>query len=476
MTDICFTPATELAAAIAARRLTPVEVVDAVLERIEAENPRLNAYCLVREAAREDAADAERALMAGEPLGPLHGVPVSIKDMTSTRGVRTTYGSRAFADHVPDVDATFVERLRDAGAIVVGKTNTPEFGNKGVCHSPLHGTTANPWRETHTAGGSSGGAAAAVAAGLGPLAEGGDGAGSIRIPASCCGVVGHKPSFGRVPIYPRDGYHTITHHGPITRTVADAALMLAVMAGPEPRDPFTRRDPPADYPAAVRDASVEGWTVGFSADLGHLPVEPEVVGVVARAASTFEELGARVDAGFPALPDAREPMATIWRVIFSVVARDQVEPVVGREGMDPHLAELLDAGSRVEAATFHRAMGPFRIRLFRRLEELFRRFRILVTPTLAVPPFPHPTGGRPGPERVAGEEIDPFLGWLLTYHFNLSGQPAITVPCGLTEDGLPVGMQIVGRPGADEDVLRAAAAFEAAHGPAPRPPSERSQG
>ena len=245
MSELCFTPATELAARIAARELSPAELMDAVLDRIEALQPRLNAFCLVRaEEARREAAEAERA--RGD-LGPLHGIPVSIKDLTSTKGIRTTFGSRAYADHVPDVDAVFVTRLREAGAILLGKTNTPEFGNKGVTESPLNGTTANPWALDHTAGGSSGGAAAAVAAGLGPLAEGSDGAGSIRIPASCCGVVGYKPSFGRVPMYPRNGYHTISHHGPLTRTVADAALMLSVMAGPDPRDPHIRTDTPADY-------------------------------------------------------------------------------------------------------------------------------------------------------------------------------------------------------------------------------------
>ena len=467
MSELCFTPATELAKRIAARELSPVELVDAVLDRIEELQPRLNAFCLLRpEEARKEA----RAAESTEPRGPLHGIPVSIKDLTSTRGIRTTFGSKAYADNVPDVDATFVTRLREAGAILIGKTNTPEFGNKGVTDSPLHGTTANPWSLDRTAGGSSGGAAAAVAAGLGPLAEGSDGAGSIRIPASFCGVVGLKPSFGRVPMYPRNGYHTISHHGPLTRTVADAALMLSVMAGPDQRDPHIRTDRPADYAAAVAGADIAGWTIGFSPDLGHLPVEPGVADIVARAVRAFEDLGANVEDA-PALPDAREPMTVIWRVVFEAIARTQVAPRVGPDDMDPHLRELAEHGERIDAAAYYDAVSLFRIALYHELEMLMGRYRLLVSPTLAVPPFHHPEHGRPGPETVAGEQVNPFLGWLLTYHFNLTGQPAISVPGGYTRDGLPVGLQIVGRPGADEDVLRAAAAFEAATGfPERRPP------
>jgi Asp-tRNA(Asn)/Glu-tRNA(Gln) amidotransferase A subunit family amidase len=465
VSELCFTPATELARQIAARELSPVELVDAVLARIEATAPQLNAFCLLRaDEARREAVEAEKAVADGKPLGPLHGIPISIKDLTSTKGIRTTFGSHAYADNVPDVDAVFVTRLREAGAILLGKTNTPEFGNKGVTDSPLHGTTANPWALDHTAGGSSGGAAAAVAAGLGPLAEGSDGAGSIRIPASCCGVVGYKPSFGRVPMYPRNGYHTISHHGPLTRTVADAALMLSVMAGPDARDPHVRTDPPADYLEAVREPDIAGWTVGFSSDLGHLPVEPAIREAVTKATATFDDLGANLDDDVPALPDARDPMAVIWRVVFEAIVREQIRPAVAPDQMDPHLRELAAAGERIDAAAYYEAVSLFRIALYHELEALFRRYRLLVTPTLAVAPFPHPGEGRPGPDRVAGEQVNPFLGWLLTYHFNLTGQPAVSVPCGFSADGLPIGLQIVGRPGADEDVLRAAAAFQAATG------------
>src|SRR4051812_49638079 len=239
-------------------------------------NPKLNAFTVMTpELALEQATKAERAYAAREAL-PLAGIPTSIKDLTPTRGIRTARGSLIDPNWVPDEDAPVVERLYAAGAVMLGKTNTPELGWKGDSGNRVFGPSFNPWNLAKTPGGSSGGAAAAVAAGLGPLAQGSDGAGSIRIPASFCGVVGHKPSFGRVPMYPRNGYHTISHHGPLTRTVADAALMLSVMAGPDQRDPHIRTDAPGDYVAAVRAPDIAGWTVGFTPDLGHLPVEPEI--------------------------------------------------------------------------------------------------------------------------------------------------------------------------------------------------------
>jgi Asp-tRNA(Asn)/Glu-tRNA(Gln) amidotransferase A subunit family amidase len=466
-----FASASELAAATRRRQLSPVEVIDGLLARIERINPLLNAYCLVRgDEAREEAARAERAIASGHEVGPLHGVPVSIKDVTPTRGIRTTYGSRAFADHVPDEDAVLVARLRAAGAIVVGKTTTPEFGNKGVTDGPLLGRTNNPWSLAHTAGGSSGGAAAAVAAGLGPLADGSDGAGSIRIPASCCGVVGLKPSFGRVPVYPRNGYESISHHGAIARTVADAALMLAVIAGPDARDPYGSPAGSQDFRAAVEAPSVAGWRVAFSEDLGLGPVEPEVAGIARGAAETLRAIGAEVEERTPETADPRDPMAIIWQVSLGSIARERVLPVVGREGMDPHLREMMDAADGISAVEHYRATQFFRQGFYSAMRRFFDEYRLLVTPTLAVAPFVHPDGGRPGPDRVLGRPINPFLGWLLTYHANLTGQPAISIPYGFTDEGLPVGVQIIGRPGADADVLCAGAALEAARNlPSRRP-------
>jgi Asp-tRNA(Asn)/Glu-tRNA(Gln) amidotransferase A subunit family amidase len=464
-TDLHRLPAGALAAGIRDRRFSPVEVVDEILARVERLNPVVNAYCLVRaDEVREDARRAESAVMRGHDLGPLHGVPVSIKDITPTGGIRTTFGSRAFADNVPDEDAILVERLRAAGALIVGKTNTPEFGNKGVTENALFGRTNNPWRLTHSAGGSSGGAAAAVAAGMGPLADGSDGAGSVRIPASMCGVVGLKPSFGRVPVWPRNGYETITHHGALARTTADAALMLSVIAGDDPRDPYATPPGPTDFVDAAREAHIAGWPIAFSPDLALGPVEPAVAAAVRTAAHRLGDLGARLEERTPEVPDPREAMAVIWRVSLGTTAHERVLPVVGRDGMDPHLLDLLDAAGGITAVEHYRASQLFRHAFFRAMTEFFETYRLLVTPTLAVAPFPHPGDARPGPTHAAGREIDPFLGWLLTYHFNLTGQPAISIPCGLTDDGLPLGLQIVGRPGADADVLRAASALEEALG------------
>ena len=292
--DLCTLSATEMVAAVRAKEVSPVELTGAVLERIERLNPVVNAVVTVAaEQARTTARAAEQAVMRGDALGKVHGVPFTIKDLTETKGIRTTFGSKIFADHVPDEDAVLVERLRDAGGVLAGKTNTPQLGCKGVTDNLVFGTTLNPWDLSRTPGGSSGGAAAAVACGMGPLAEGTDFAGSIRIPASFCGLVGLKPSEGRVPIYPNNMiWHPITdNHGPITRTVADAALMLDVMAGPDDRDPRSLGDS-QDFAAVVTDdLSLTGTRIAWLDDLGFVPVDPVVRSICLQALREFESLG-----------------------------------------------------------------------------------------------------------------------------------------------------------------------------------------
>ncbi|MEK7220064.1 MAG: amidase family protein, partial [candidate division NC10 bacterium] len=293
--DLASMPASELSAAIRAKRVSPVEVVEAVLDRIERLNPRLNAYCTVTaESARREAAAAEAAVMRGDALGPLHGVPVSVKDLVITRGVRTTFGSRIYENNVPQEDAPLVERLKAAGAILVGKTTTPEFGWKGVTDSPLLGITRNPWNPERTPGGSSGGAGAAVAAGLAPLAVGTDGGGSIRIPGSFCGVFGLKPTYGVIPVYPASATGTLSHAGPMTRTVRDAALMLQVMAGPDDRDPLSFPLEGMDFVAGL-EGEIHGLRVAWSPTLGYAVVDPEVRLVTEAAAKRFSDLGCRVE-------------------------------------------------------------------------------------------------------------------------------------------------------------------------------------
>jgi aspartyl-tRNA(Asn)/glutamyl-tRNA(Gln) amidotransferase subunit A len=370
---------------------------------------------------------------------------------------------------VPEDDAASVANVREAGAIVIGKTTTPEFACKGVCESPLLGRTNNPWNLDHTSGGSSGGAAAAVAAGLVPLADGSDGAGSIRIPASFCGVVGLKPSAGRVPLAPRSPYETLVHLGPITRTVGDAALMLGAMSGPA-----TARElglaSAADVASVLEDADVKGWRVAFSPDLGLAAVDDEVAERVRECAARLASLGADVDEVTPDLPDPREPMMTMWKTAYAVIARDRILPAIGRDQVDPDLVELLDDGEAIDAYGYYRAAVVLRAEFAAAMARHFATYRLLLTPTLAVPPFPHPASGL-YPVASEGTDAERFLGWMLTYPFNLTGQPALSVPCGFSSSGLPIGAQIVGALGADVDVLRAGATLERDRGIAPLAPA-----
>jgi Asp-tRNA(Asn)/Glu-tRNA(Gln) amidotransferase A subunit family amidase len=456
--DLAWLPALELAGLIRTKAVSPVDVIDAVLARIERLNHGLNAFCTVTaEDAREAASAAEVAVMTGESLGHLHGVPFSVKDLVFTRRVLTTAGSRLFADHVPEEDAVVVERLKGAGAILIGKTATPELGHKGVTDSPLFGVTRNPWNPELTPGGSSGGAGAAVAAGLGPLAVGTDGGGSIRIPASFCGIYGLKPSFGRVPSYPEfPGWHGVTVTGPMTRTVRDAALMLDVMAGPDDRD---RHSLPADaggsYLAAC-DVGFAGLSVAWSPDLGHARVDPEVEELCGRAAERFESLGCHVEVVTPSWEDPEE--------IFRVMGAAEMHAawgqamVDGPERLDRSLVALLRFGGTIGIEAYLRALRR-REEFWTDVQRFLARFDLLITPTVTVPPF---ATGRPGLKEINGHPVSP-LGWLpFTFPFNLTGQPAATVPVGFTAAGLPVGLQIVGRRHGERTVLAASAAFEAA--------------
>jgi Asp-tRNA(Asn)/Glu-tRNA(Gln) amidotransferase A subunit family amidase len=459
-TEICYTPATRLAAMIRAKDLSPVEVVDAVLARIEQLNPRLNAYCTVTaELARAAARQAEAAVLRGAELGPLHGVPFSLKDLTPTKGIRTTFGSKIFEHHVPSEDAIVVERLRAAGGILLGKTNTPEFGCKGLTDNKVFGTTYNPWDLTRTPGGSSGGAAAAVAAGMGPLAEGSDLAGSIRMPASFCGIVGFKPSQGRIARYPNaNAWNTLSFNGPLTRTVGDAALMLQVMSGPDARDPLSLPASAEDFCAAVQgDLSLQGLRVAWTPDLNMVPVEPVVQEVCRRATRVFAELGCHLDEASPDFSGAHELFAVLNANLRTAAVGDYVDQ--WRDQMDPLLVWRVDQGRRYTMADVGNAEKA-RTALYQRVRQFFERYDLLLLPTTVAPPYP---ASGSYPTEVAGRPIaNPYEILLLTYAFNLTGQPAISVPAGWTDDGLPIGLQIVGGWRADALVLRAAAAFEAA--------------
>ena len=455
--ELCWRSATELATLIRRKKVSPVEVVDAVLERIARLNPRLNAYVTVTDDhARRAARAAERALTRkGVRLGPLHGVPFSVKDLVITKGVRTTFGTPLYADNIPTEDAPAVARLQAAGAIMVGKTNTPTFGWLGASHNLLFGATRNPWSLDHTPGGSSGGASAAVAAGLAPLAIGTDGGGSIRIPASFAGIVGHKPSFGRVPTYPASATWSLSHLGPMTRTVADAALMLRVIAGPDERDPNSLPGDPADYATRPR-RGVKGLRVAYTDELGWGdPADREVRQAAAGAARLFRDLGARVETVSPGWPSPFD----CWYAIFSGGLATRLAPFgERRDALEAGLLRIV--GDALAEPPTRYVQGWFdRLTWWQHPRAFFEKYDLLLTPTVACPPFPI---GQDHPTEVDGKPVSPY-GWIqFTYPFNLTGQPAASVPCGFTKTGLPIGLQIVGRRFADGAVLRAAVAFEAA--------------
>lgn len=452
--ELCYLSAVDLAAAIRSKKVSPVEVTAAVLKRIDRLNPALNAYCtLMAGEAREVAQAAEAAVMRGDALGPLHGVPVSIKDLTYVKDVRTTFGSKLLENNVTTEDAPTVERLRGAGAVLVGRTNTPEFGWKGVTDNRVFGITRNPWNLALTPGGSSGGASAAVAAGLGPIGLGTDGGGSLRIPGSFCGLVGYKASFGRVPNYPATGVDSLRHTGPLTRTVADAALTMAVLAGPDERDPASLPAASTDYLSSL-DKGIKGLKVAYSPDLGYAQVDQEITRICAEAARRLPEAGAHFE---EVVLDWTDPY-DCWSVFFYGGIAARLADSMAEKGdlLDPGLRPVVERGLKLSAVDYVNALVQ-RTAFWQRARLVFDKFDLLVTPTLAVPPFPV---GQDRPDAPPGRDGAELRWSPFTYPFNLTGQPAVSVPCGWTQSGLPVGLQIVGRRFDDMAVLRAARAWE----------------
>ncbi len=455
-TELCYTPATELATAIRSKQVSPVEVVDAVLARIERLNPKLNAYCTITAAAARAAAkEAEAAIMRGDSVGLLHGVPVSIKDLIVTKGVRTTHGSKLYEHLIPDEDAPVVERLKRAGAIILGKTNTPEFGHKAITDNLVFGVSRNPWDLQRTPGGSSGGAAAAVAAGLGPLAVGTDAGGSIRIPSSCCGIFGLKPTLGCVAAAPTfGGLETLSHTGPMTRTVRDAALMLNAIMGPDPRDLSSLPAAETDYLTGLH-RGIQGLRVAWSPDWGYAAVDPQVRELTEAGAKRFEELGCHVEEAHPGFPDPSETYQILSTASRAARVADKWRE--WRDRFDPSLVVQIEAGMRWSAVEFVKAANVRRT-LNDTFVRFFTRYDLLLTPTLTAPP---PSVKVDAYEEIAGRKVT-RLGWLaFTFPLNLIGYPAATIPCAWTREGLPIGLQIVAPRLADALVMRAAAAFEA---------------
>jgi len=442
---LAWLPATELAAMIRRKKVSPVEVVDAALERIEKINPRLNAFVTVTgAAARREAKAAERALgKRSARLGPLHGVPFSVKDLVNTKGVRTTFGTPFYRDNVPTEDAPMVERMKTAGAIMLGKTNTPTFGWIGATHNLVFGITRNPWNLERTPGGSSGGASAAAAAGLGPLHIGTDGGGSIRIPASCAGVFGHKPSRGLVP--------ATGNHPPVGGGSARLFTNGVLARRAEDLLPASGED----YLKSLRPG-VKGLRVAYTDDLGFVEaVDPEVRAACARAAGAFRELGCKVEDVKPGWPSPREA----WGEIFCGGIATRMAAYLDRPNdIEPGLRRIIEATLKNPSTKYVQAWFD-RLAWWQHPRAFFEKYDLLLTPTIACPPF---AVGLDNPTQIAGKPVEPYAWIPFTYPFNVTGQPAASVPCGFTKDGLPIGLQIVGRRFDDAAVLRASAAFERA--------------
>ncbi len=457
-TDVGWMPATEIVAAVRDGRLRVADIAEAMIERVQRINPDLNAViCFDPEQVRRDAAALDAAQDEGRELGALHGVPFTIKDLTAVKGLPLTFGLVPLKDNIADHDAAIMERLVAAGGLFLGKTNTPESGYYGGTDNHLFGATHNPWKRGHSAGGSSGGAAAAVAAGLGPLAEGSDGAGSVRIPAALCGVVGMKPSTGRIPQTILAGrYYEWAYHGPITRTVADAALMMDVVCGPDARDPLSLPGH-VDYSAAIADRDVAGLRVAWSPDLGLGHVDPEVVDVCARAVQLLADAGAVVE---EARPDWDDPETAMWHGVWVpgfASEHDLLDWPALRGQVDDHLIELMAEGERLTGVDVGRA-DVFRGQMWDTFTAFMSRYDVLVSPTLASATIPL---DQFAPSWLEGESLQrQILGWLLTYPFNMMTTPALSLPAGFTADGRPVGLQVAGGLHQDAVVLRTAAALE----------------
>jgi amidase len=458
VSDICFLTATELAGHIRAGELSVTEVMEAHLAQIERVNPQVNAIVtLLPELALSQARAADAALARNEAAGPLFGLPIAHKDLALTKGIRTTFGSPLFKDFVPDQDSLIVERLKQAGVITIGKTNTPEFGAGSQTYNPVFGATLNPYDLSKTCGGSSGGAAVALACGMVPLADGSDLGGSLRNPASFCNVVGFRPSPGRVPRWPvLAGWFPLSVDGPMARTVQDVALMLSAIAGPDPRSPIALTEPGSLF-ARPLERDFKGVRLAWSRDLGGLPVDPRVTAVIEAQQSTFEALGCVVEEVEPDFSDADEVFKA-WRAWNFELAYADLLPD-HREQIKETVVWNIEAGQELSGPQLGRAEVK-RTALYHRLREFMETYEFLVVPVSQVPPF---DVQQPYVTEINGLAMETYIDWMKScYYISVTGHPAISVPCGFTAEELPVGVQIVGRHQADWGVLQLAYAFEQA--------------
>jgi amidase/aspartyl-tRNA(Asn)/glutamyl-tRNA(Gln) amidotransferase subunit A len=452
-----------------------VEVIEAFISRIESRNPSLNALVYLGfDDARHAARDAENAVMRGETLGPLHGIPTAIKDLFDFKpGWPSTLGGiRALKNNIATSYCAYAERMERAGAILLGKTNSSLLGFRGTCDNYLFGPTRNPFNLLKNAGGSSGGSAAAVADGMFPIAEGTDAGGSIRIPASWCGVYGYKASFGRVPfLVSSDAFGNdspFLFEGPITRTVEDAALALNALAGYDSRDPFSLDVPAFDFTKATR-RSIKGLRIAYSPNFDVFPIDSRVSEIVARAVRVFEEEGAQVEEVKVGINHSQQALSDLWCRLYALLNLHAFKDLK-RAGIDllgdhrddfpPEFLHWAEEGQRMTALDYYRDQGV-RTEIYHSIQKVFNSYDLLITPTLACLPVDNASDGNTlGPSSINGEAVDPLIGWCLTYFLNFTGHPAASIPAGMTEEGLPVGMQIIGRRYSDIDVLAASAAFE----------------
>lgn len=463
--DFAYQSAFELARLIRSRQASPVEIMEQCLARIDTLEPRLNCFVTrTFELAINAARRAEQAVMSGGPLGLLHGIPVSVKDLIAVGGVRLTFGSRTAKDNIAEADAPAVERLKAAGACIIGKTTTSEFGCKAAGDSPLTGITRNPWNTAKTPGGSSCGAAASVAAGISPFALGTDGGGSVREPSALCGLFGIKAQFARVPVFPTSATPTLAHVGPLARTVRDAALLLTAIAGFDARDPFSVAENVPDFVAAC-ERPIKGMRIAWSPTLGYAQPTAEVVATTEAAVAVFESLGCHVELVERVVD---EDPAELWISEFyaGIGTRLKKQYQETPDLLDPALLDVLHLALDQPFATYYGNVFK-RYALRESMRRFFENYDLLLTPQTPVPAF---DVGADVPREFPDRNI---CSWqYYTYPFNLTGQPAASVPAGFTKDGLPVGLQIVARINRETDIFSAAAAFERARPWADRRPSQ----